>query len=528
MSALHSITQIQAWAGQGLFNWENAYVVVIPLLLVVILLFAMVYANRYRKVGPNEVMVISGWKKTIVLPDGSKEQRGFRMVHGGGSFIWPIFEKVDILSLELMTLDVKTPEVYTVQGVPVMVDGVAQIKVRSDQESIATASQQMLSKGKVEVMNIALMTLEGHLRAILGTMTVEEIYKNRDTFAQRVQEVAAQDMANMGLQIVSFTIRDIRDNQGYLDALGKPRTAQVKRDAIIGQAEADRDATIKSAEANQVGQTAKYSADTKVAESNRDYQMKVQEYQASVNLKKADADLAYDLQKNKTSQSVKAEEVAIEIVERDRRIELQEKEISRKEKELDATVRKPAEADRFKIQTLANAEREKLELEARGRAEANKAEGFAQADVVARTGQAEGEATKARGLATADVIEAQGLAEATAMRKKAESFALYTQAAVTQMLVEAMPQIAKAIAEPLAKTDRIVVINSGGDGGAGASKVTKDITNIVAQVPAVLESLTGVELEALLAKIPGLAEGGAKSGNKSETTIPPTPPKQGK
>ncbi|MCX7017166.1 MAG: SPFH domain-containing protein [Candidatus Sumerlaeota bacterium] len=490
-------------------------------LVIIVVTSMMVYAGRYRKVGPNEVMIISGWKHGVRLPDGSIGQQGFRVVHGGGTFVWPVFERLDILSLELMTLDVKTPEVYTLQGVPIMVDGVAQIKVRGDESSIATAAQQMLSKHTADVMNIALMTLEGHLRAILGTLTVEEVYKNRDAFAQKVQEVATIDMGNMGLQIVSFTIRDIRDNAGYLDALGKPRIAQVKRDAIIGQAEADRDATIKSAEANQLGQQAKFVAQTKVAESERDYQMKVQEYTASVNLKKAEADLAYELQKNKTSQSVKSEEVQIQIIEREKNIELQEREIRRREKELDATVKKPAEAEYYKIQTLAQAEKEKLQLEAEGRAEAQKAQGFAGAEVVARTGQAEADASKARGLATADVIQAQGYSEANAMMKKAESWAHYNQAAVTQMLVEALPQIAKAISEPLSKTDKIVIISAGG-AGAGASKLTRDVTDIVAQVPAVVEALTGVKLEKLIECIPRLkeaqqAEGAGKAAVASKS-----------
>src|SRR5205809_3688674 len=191
----------------------------------------------------------------------------------------------NILSLELLTIDVQTPEVYTSKGVPVKVDGVAQVKVKGDDISISTAAEQFLSKGVDEIKNIATQTLEGHLRAILGTMTVEDIYQNRDAFATRVQEVAAGDMANMGLTIVSFTIRDIRDAQGYLEALGKPRIAQVKRDAQIAQAEADRDALVKSSQATQLGQEAKFIADTKVAEAQRDYQMNVATYQASVNLK---------------------------------------------------------------------------------------------------------------------------------------------------------------------------------------------------------------------------------------------------
>jgi flotillin len=473
-------------------------------ILLVIFIFAGIWASRYTKVGPNEVLVISGRKRHMIDPDGTARDVGFRIVKGGGVFVWPVFEKVDILKLELMTIDVQTPEVYTSKGVPVKVDGVAQIKVKGDDISIATAAEQFLSKGTDDIKNIAMQTLEGHLRAILGTMTVEEIYQNRDAFASKVQEVAAGDMANMGLGIVSFTIRDIRDTQGYLDALGKPRIAQVKRDAQIAQAEADRDAMIKSSQATQAGQEAKYLADTKIAEAQRDYQSSVAQYQAAVNQKKAEADLAYDLQKFKTGQLVKAEEVQVTIIEKQKQIELQEQEIKRRQRELEATVQKPADAERYRVETLANAKRFQLETEAAGAASATKAAGFATADVAKATGIAEAEANKARGLAEAAVIEAQGVATAEAMRKKAESFKQYNEAAVIQMIVEILPQLAGKISEPLAKTEKIVIINSGNGPGGGASKLTGDITQIISQLPPVLESLTGVKFERLLEQVPAI------------------------
>jgi flotillin len=473
-------------------------------ILLVIFIFAGIWASRYTKVGPNEVLVISGRKRHMIDPDGTARDVGFRIVKGGGVFVWPVFEKVDILKLELMTIDVQTPEVYTSKGVPVKVDGVAQIKVKGDDISIATAAEQFLSKGTDDIKNIAMQTLEGHLRAILGTMTVEEIYQNRDAFASKVQEVAAGDMANMGLGIVSFTIRDIRDTQGYLDALGKPRIAQVKRDAIIAQAEADRDAMVKSSQATQAGQEAKFLADTRIAEAQRDYQSSVAQYQAAVNQKKAEADLAYDLQKFKTGQLVKAEEVQVTIIEKQKQIELQEQEIKRRQRELEATVQKPADAERYRVETLANAKRFQLETEAAGAASATKAAGFATADVAKATGIAEAEANKARGLAQAAVIEAQGVATAEAMRKKAESFKQYNEAAVIQMIVEILPQLAGKISEPLAKTEKIVIINSGSGPGGGASKLTGDITQIISQLPPVLESLTGVKFERLLEQVPAL------------------------
>src|SRR2546422_2326004 len=487
----------------------------IPIVIVVLgvgaFLLIWMVLSRYTKVGPNDVLIVSGRKHRFVDPDGTVRTRGFRIVKGGGTFVYPIVEKVDVLSLELLTIDVQTPEVYTSKGVPVKVDGVAQIKVKGDDISIATAAEQFLSKGVDEIKNIAMQTLEGHLRAILGTMTVEEIYQNRDAFASKVQEVAAGDMANMGLGIVSFTIRDIRDTQGYLDALGKPRIAQVKRDAQIAQAEADRDAMIRSSQATQAGQEAKFLADTKIAEAQRDYQTNVAQYQAAVNQKKAEADLAYDLQKYKTGQLVKAEEVQVSIIEKQKQIELQQQEIMRKQRELEAQVQKPADAERYKVETLANATKYQLETEAAGAASAAKAKGFAAADVAKATGIAEAEANKARGLAEAAVIEAQGKSTAEAMRAKAESFKQYNEAAVIEMIVRVLPEVAGRISDPLSKTEKMVIINSGnGAMGGGASKLTADVTQIVAQLPPVIESLTGIKFEKLLEQVPALRKSMAK------------------
>src|ERR1041384_4057538 len=485
-------------------------VVAVVGLVIVVFVFLAIWAGRYTKVGPNQVLIVAGRKKRVIDPDGVERVRGFRIVKGGGTFVIPVVEKVDILSLELLTIDVQTPEVYTSKGVPVKVDGVAQIKVKGDDISIATAAEQFLSKRVDDIKNIAMQTLEGHLRAILGTMTVEEIYQNRDAFASKVQEVAAGDMANMGLGIVSFTIRDIRDSQGYLEALGKPRISQVKRDAVIAQAEADRDATIRSAQAQQSGQEAKFAADSKIAEAQRDYQMNVAQYQAAVNTRKAEADLAYDLQKFKTGQLVKAEEVQVQIIEKQKQIELQQQEIMRKQRELEANVQKPADAERYKVETLANATKFQLETEAAGAASAAKAKGFAAADVAKATGIAEAEANKARGLAEAAIIEAQGKATAAAMQQKAESFKQYNEAGVIEMIVRVMPEVAGRISEPLSKTEKIVIINSGNGAGGGASKITGDVTQIISQLPPVLESLTGVKFEKLLEQVPALKKAMAK------------------
>jgi flotillin len=486
-------------------------VFVIVALFILLFAFVVVYANRIKKVGPNEVLVVSGRKhKVLVDVDeaGNKrhEERGYRIVTGGRAFIWPIIERVDYLSLELMTIDVAVREVYTLQGVPVMVDGVAQVKIGSDDVSIATAAERFLSKSRQEIEHVAHETLAGHLRAILGTLTVEQIYKDRETFGQQVQNVSADDLSNMGLRIDSFVIKDIQDEEGYLDALGRKRIAEVKRDATIGEAEAERDAAIASANARQEGETARFNAETKIAESEKSYSVQKASYDAEVNRKKAEAELAYTLQQNITNQQVRAEAVQVEVIEKQKQIEVQEQEVKRRERELEATVRKPAEAKRYEIETLANAKKFQTLTEAEGQAEATRSVGKGEAD-----------AAKAKGLAQADVIREQGVAEANAMLKKASAWQEYNEAAIIQQLIDRLPEVAAAISAPLSKTDKITIVSTGDGGGAGASKITQDTANIIAQIPATVEGLTGVDLIEAIKRLPGLksAKEGSAGGEES-------------
>jgi flotillin len=456
---------------------------VMPLAIVVgiaILISFIIWASRYTKVGPNEVLVISGRKRTVIEPSGERKTAGYRLVKGGGTFVLPIKEHVQRLSLELMTLEVRTPDVYTAKGVRVTVDAVAQVKVKGQEESIVVAAEQFLSRSQEDIMRVVLQTVEGHMRAILGTMTIEDIYTKRREFAEKVKEAAIPDLSKMGMEIVSLTIRKVTDDQGYLEALGKPRIAQVKRDAIIGEAEADREA-----------QEVRFAADTKIEEARRDMEVKKADYSAAINQKRAEAELAYELQRYKTSQRVKEEEVKVAIVEKQKSVELEETEILRKEKELKASVEKPAEAERYRIQVRADAEKYRLMAEATGQAQATRSKGFAEAEV----------------------IKAQGHSEAETMMEKAQSWSNYNEAAVTEMFINILPKLAQAVSEPLSKTDKIVLISGNGD-SAGASKVTRDVAQVIAQLPPVIESLTGVKLEDLIERIPGLK---GKSSKAQET-----------
>ncbi|MFQ6099366.1 MAG: flotillin family protein, partial [Armatimonadota bacterium] len=474
-------------------------------------------ASRYRKAGPDEALIIYGGGGL------------YRVIVGGGGIVWPFVNQVESLSLKLMTIEVKCEEVYSAQGVPMTVDGIAQIKVDRNDEMIRTAAERFLGKPESVILSVAQQTLEGHLRAIIGLMTVEAVYAKRDEFAQKVAEVAATDMAGMGLRIDSFTIRDVRDSQGYLDALGKPRTAQVKRDATIGEAEAQRDAQIKTAEAqrdalaessraNRDGQLAKYEADTKIAEANRDYEMAVAQYRAAMEQQKAEADLAYEKQKFRTQQEVEREKVQVEVVEREMQVKVQEQEIVRKQRELEATVRTPADAEKYKITTLAEAEKTKLETEAAGESAKLRQVGEGEATATRAKGLAEAEVIKATGLAEAEVVRQKGFAEAEAMMKKAEAWQNYNQAAITEKVIEVLPAVAAAVAEPLSKTERIVMVNTGGDGagGIGASRITHDVSNIIAQLPPVVEALSGIDFEDLLKRLPKIGQAPAAPPAESE------------
>lgn len=439
---------------------------VILLFLFIVFTLVAVWATRVRKVGPNEVLVISGRRRRN---PSTGEIEPYRIVKGGRAFIWPILERVDLLLLEIMTIEVMTDDVYTKQGVPVTLEGVAQIKIASDDVSIRTAAERFLSKSTDEIRNVAHETLAGHLRAIIGTLTVEEIYRERDKFAQSVQDVSASDLANMGLGIDSFVIKDVRDKEGYLEALGRPRIAEVKRDATI---------------AEQI-------AFTREAEAKRDYALQQAAYDAEVNRQRAEADLAGTLQTNITNQKVRAEEIQIQVVERQKQILVQEQEALRRERELEATIRKPAEAEQFRIRTLADADRFSIEAHASG----------------------ESEAIRLRGEAEADAIRAKGLAEAEAMKQKAAAWQNYNQAALIQQLIEALPAVAEAVASPLAQTDRIVVISNGDGAGAGASKISGDIAAIIAQVPATVEALTGMNLTEAISQLPGIMNNVKEPGN---------------
>jgi flotillin len=454
-------------------------ILVIAGLMALSLIFLMaMFARLYRKAGPHEALVVYGF-------------RGTRIIKGRGSVIFPMVENCKLLSLELMSFDVAPQQdLYTKQGVAVTVEAVAQIKVKSDPESIQTASEQFLTKTPQEREGLIRLVLEGHLRGIIGQLTVEEIVKQPEMVGDRMRSTCADDLNKMGLEVISFTIKEVRDKNEYITNMGRPDIARIKRDADVASAEAERDTAIKRAEAMRASAVAKAQADKErvlaetlsqaaQAEAQRDLQLKQANFLEAVQKQKASADKAYEIQTNVMQQQVMAEQVKIEHVQKTGQIAVQEAEIQRRERELIATVLKQAEIERRRIETLAEAQKQKLILEADGQAASTRATGEAEAEIIFRKGEA----------------------EAKAMNVKAEAYQEYNQAAVIDKLITSMPEIIKALASPLANVDKITIVSTGNGDTAGMHKITGDVTAMAAQIPALFETLSGMQFSELLSKV---------------------------
>jgi flotillin len=420
----------------------------------------IVWAHQYTKVGPNEVLIISG-RRTRKGPDGTAI--GYRIVRGGGTYVRPFREKVQALSLELLQFDVRTGETYSTHGVPMEVDGVCMVKVDPSDSGIQLAAQEFLSRGRDDIARTAQQAVEGHLRSAVGSHSIEDVYRERAKLVEATKGLAGPDLERMGLEIVSLTIRQINDKQGYLEALGRPRTAQVKRDAIQGEAEAEQEA-----------KATRFAADTAIEESRRDYELRKASFKEEGRQAVAKADLAYDLQRAISQQEVRAAELQVEIVERQKAIELMEAEVARRINELEADVIEPAKSEARRIEALAEARKEEL---------------------------------AAQGAGEADAVRLRGMAEAEAMAAKAAAWGQYNEAAIADRLLSILPELAAAVSEPLSKTEKIVMIGGGNGDGIGAHRVTRDVMKIVAELPEVLESLTGKRLDELVKALPKTGSG---------------------
>ncbi len=471
---------------------NSVYFIIVGLAAAATLLLFTMLARLFRKAGPNEALIVYGF-------------RGPRVIRGHGAVIFPVVENSRLLSLELMSFDVAPKQdLYTKQGVAVTVEAVAQIKVRSDNESILTAAEQFLTKTPPEREGLIRLVMEGHLRGIIGQLTVEQIVKEPEMVADRMRSTCADDMSKMGLEVISFTIKEVRDQNEYITNMGRPDIARIRRDAEIAAAEAERDTAIRRAVALREAAVAKAAADqerviaetaslAKQAEAQRDLDIQKAQFMEQSKRQQAQADKSYEIQTNVMQQQVVAEQVKVQQIEKEQQIKVQEAEILRHEKELIATVLKQAEIEKQRVENLAAAERSRLTVEAEGRAAAIRAQGEAEAAVIFQKGEA----------------------EAKAMNVKAAAYQEWSQAAVVDRLITNMAEVVRAMSEPLAKVDKITIVSTGGENTIGANKLTGEMTKIAAQVPALFEALSGMNLHDLMGNIKAMKprEGGNGATN---------------
>ncbi|MGA8027499.1 MAG: SPFH domain-containing protein [Bryobacteraceae bacterium] len=471
---------------------EVLYIAAVVVLTLLVLMMAM--ATLYRKAGPHEALIVYG-------------VRGTRIVKGRGTVIFPMVENFKQLSLQLMSFDVAPQQdLYTKQGVAVTVEAVAQIKVKSDPESIQTAAEQFLTKSDQEREGLIRLVMEGHLRGIIGQLSVEQIVKEPEMVGDRMRATCADDISKMGLEVVSFTIKEVRDKNEYITNMGRPDISRIKRDAEIATAEAERDTAIRRAEAMRAAAVARAGADQErvlaealslaaQAEAQRDLEIRKAQYVETIKRQQAQADKAYDIQSNMMQQQVMVEAVKIRQVEKEQEVKVQEAEILRHEKELIASVLKNAEIEKRRIEMLAEASKQKTTIEAEGMAAATRLQGEADADIILRKGEA----------------------EARAMNVKAEAYQEWNQAAVVDKLITGLPEVVRALAAPLANIDKITIVSTGDGNSAGMHKVTGDMTKIAAQIPALFETLSGMQMSELFGKVRAITD---RSGAEAKPNGP--------
>ncbi len=451
---------------------DTAVIIIFAAIIVAVVLY-FTLMRKYVKAGPNEILIISGGKKhAITLPDGSIREIGYRFQLGGGTYIHPYVERAQTLPIEVNTIGIKTPEVLSADGIPILADGAAQVRIdTSDDYHTYLGIENFLGKGNEGIREVALTVLEGKVREVIGSMRVEEIYQNRHLFNDKVQEESSKDLANLGLSMISFSLKDISDTQGYLDALSKPKIAEAKQLASIAEAEAEKEAIIKASEAKKEGDIARLKAEAQVAARQWENETLKAKSQTAVNKQKAQADLAYELERSRLAQELKKEEYQLKHIEAEEETRLQEKLIAKKQNELEANVLKPAEARKAQVLAEADAESYRLAKESEGKAIARQKENEVEIERILKLGEA----------------------EAKALLEKAKAFEHFNEAAMYKMVLDILPDLAKNVAEPLSRIEKITLVG-GADGSTGASKITGQVSEILAQLPEVIKSLTGVDI----------------------------------
>jgi flotillin len=502
---------------QALLQAFGLPIVVIGLLIAALSTF-VAFARNYRKCPPNKVLVVFGRKHK----GKDQEMRGYRLITGGSAFVLPLFEDFTYIGLETFSVESSVSDTPNKDGVPVTVEATANIKVSSDPERLAAAVERMLGKTTQEIHTMLKTTLDGLLRQIIGTLTVEDIVRNREKLAQEVLSGAQTELNKLGFQIDVFVVNKVDDKEGYIKALGARRTAEVKRDAEIAKAEADRESVVKSSAAKQEAETARLAADERIAQANRDLDLKKAAFKKETQTAQAEADMAKALKDAEIDRELRQRKVAAEEAETKAKIALAEQEAQRTEKELVAKTIKPAEANSRAatitaegnasaavkqaeaIKAQAEAEKQRLTLEGEGRAAAEAAR-------TRQIGSAEASAAEARGKAEGEAIKAKLLAEAEGLTAKNEALTHMSDAARMIIILEHLPQIIDNLGEAgqkvvgsafehigagISRIDSIHIIDLGnGHNGSGNDPVSNFALNVPKTVFGVLAQAKALGLD---------------------------------
>ena len=449
---------------------------------VVVILFVVFILASYIKAPTDRALIVSGLRKNP------------KFVIGKSALRIPFLQRVDKLELKMISVDVKTKEsVPTNEYINVNIDSAVKIKVGSSKEMLEKAASNFLNKNEDYIRNSVGDVLEGNVREIIGQMRLEDIVQDRKMFAEKVQENAAPDMARMGLEIVSFNVQNVTDEGNVIENLGIDRVVSISKSAQISRAESERDIEVAKANATKQANDARIEAETAIAERNNELEIKKQELKRAADVKKAEADAAYEIQQQEQRKTIEITTADANIAKQEKEIELREKEIAVKEKTLEAekyATQQKADAQLYQRQKEAEAKQFEIQKQAEAKKAQAEADRFAkeqEAEAVKAQGIAEAESIKAKGLADAESIKARGLAEAEAMEKK------YGKAAMTEMIIKVLPQMAEAIAKPLESIDKVTIID-GGSGENGVGTFSGNVPSVLAKTIESIKETTGFDL----------------------------------
>ena len=455
-------------------------------IIVIIVLLILILTQGYVKAPPDHAYIISGIRKEP------------RVLIGRAGLKIPFFEQLDKLYLGQITVDIKTDEyIPTNDFINVMVDAVAKVRVAEDPERMKLAMRNFLNKEPAKIAADLQDSLQGNMREIIGTLTLRAINTDRDSFSDQVMTKASRDMEKLGIDILSCNIQNVTDEHGLIQDLGMDNTSKIRKDASIAKAEAERDIAIAKAAADKASNDARVLAETEIAQKNNELAIKKAELQKASDTKKAEADAAYEIQKQEQEKTILTATVNAQIAKTEREAELRRQEVTVQQQALEAEINKKADADRYAIEQAAAADLTRRQREAEAKKyeqekEAEARKSLAEAQKYAMLQEAEG--IRARGEAEAAAIQAKALAEAEGMEKKAEAYQKYNKAAMAEMMIKVLPDIAGKIAEPLAQIDKITII--GGDGGSekGVGSVAGNVPVVMARLFEAMKEATGLDL----------------------------------